>query len=187
MGGELTNDGWRFADASKTTAEVIAGLYNAIRKAAGGALLIGCNTVGHIGAGIFEMQRTGDDTSGRQWERTRKMGVNTLAFTLPKHGAYYAVDADCAGITDEVPWEMNRQWLTLLANSGTPLFVSASPKTAPEQQKAIREAFATASREITPAEPLDWMDTTCPQKWLLNGMETEFHWNRQDCVDFCRG
>jgi alpha-galactosidase len=186
MGGDITNGGWRFSDPSKTTAEVIGGLYRTIGEAAGGALLIGCNTVGHIGAGIFHMQRTGDDTSGRQWERTRKMGVNTLAFAMPKHGAFYASDADCAGITDNVPWELNRQWLTLLANSGTPLFVSASPGLGMQQKQAIREAFATASRKLAPAEPLDWMETTCPRKWNLNGNVVEFRWNRQDLVEFLR-
>lgn len=187
MGGDLTNDGWHFHDTSKTTAEVITDLYRAIRQASGEALLIGCNTVGHIGAGLFELQRTGDDTSGRQWERTRKMGVNTLAFTLPKHGTFYAADADCAGITSAVPWELNRQWLELLAKSGTPLFVSASPAVGPEQQAAIRKAFEIASREIATAEPLDWMETTCPRKWRLHDGEAEFSWNRQDCIEFCRG
>lgn len=186
MGGDMTNGGWHFADRTRTTAEIIGSLYRAIGQAAGGALLIGCNTVGHIGAGIYHMQRTGDDTSGRQWERTRRMGVNTLAFAMPKHGAFYASDADCAGITDDVPWEMNRQWLQLLSGSGTPLFVSASPKVGPEQRQAIRKAFEAASREIPPAEPLDWMDTTCPAKWLLNGEEAEFRWNRRDAVEFLR-
>ena len=186
MGGDVTKDGWSFADRSKTSAEVIRDLYRVIGEAAGGALIIGCNTIGHIGAGIFHMQRTGDDTSGRQWERTRKMGVNTLAFAMPKHGAFYASDADCAGITANVPWEMNRQWLELLAASGTPLFVSASPSVPEEQREAIRAAFAVASHEIPPAEPLDWMDTTCPAMWVLNDKTVRFHWNRQDAVEFLR-
>ena len=74
-------------------------LYAAIREAAGPSVVIGCNTIGHLGAGFFELQRTGDDTSGREWERTRKMGVNTMAFRLPQHGTFFAADADCAPIT----------------------------------------------------------------------------------------
>jgi hypothetical protein len=63
MGGELTNDGWHFNDASKTTAEVIGDLYRAIRQGAGNAVVIGRNTVGHLCAGLFELQRTGDDSA----------------------------------------------------------------------------------------------------------------------------
>src|SRR5262249_25161944 len=70
MGESLTTPGWHFADRSRTTAEIVSDLHMAIREAAGDAVLIGCNTVGHLGAGLFELQRTGDDTSGREWERT---------------------------------------------------------------------------------------------------------------------
>lgn len=186
MGGDVTHEGWHFADRSKTSAQIIGQLYRTIGRAAGDALIIGCNTISHIGAGVFHLQRTGDDTSGRQWERTRKMGVNTLAFRMAQHGAMYACDADCAGITAAVPWEQNRQWLDLLSRSGTPLFVSASPAVAPEQREAIRAAFAHAATEIAPAEPLDWMETTCPAHWVLDGENVEFHWNREDAVEFLR-
>jgi len=44
------------------------------------------------------------------------MGVNTLAFRLAQHNAFYMVDADCVGILgDNIPWEKNRQWLALLS------------------------------------------------------------------------
>ena len=57
-------------DRSRTTAEVLVGFYSAIREAAGDAIVLGCNVVGHLAAGLVEAQRTGDDTSGRVWERT---------------------------------------------------------------------------------------------------------------------
>ncbi|MDR3718944.1 MAG: hypothetical protein P4K98_09090, partial [Bryobacteraceae bacterium] len=85
MGPELTAAGWYFSDRGKTTAEIVRALYQAIRRGAGSAQIIGCNTIGHLGAGLFEMQRIGDDTSGREWPRTRKMGINTLAFRLAQH------------------------------------------------------------------------------------------------------
>ena len=100
MGAELTADGWHFADQSLTNAEIILRLYRTLRAAAGDAVLLGCNTIGHLGAGLFELQRTGDDTSGRIWERTRRMGINTLAYRLPQHGTFFASDADCAAHTD---------------------------------------------------------------------------------------
>jgi alpha-galactosidase len=169
-----------FQDRGKTTAEIILQLYRTIAKASGDALIIGCNTVSHLAAGLFEIQRTGDDTSGKAWERTRYMGINTLAYRMSQHGAFYSHDADCVGITRQVPWEMNRQWLKLLAGSGTPLFVSVDPDIVTKEQEAeIREAFALASQPLPPAEPLDWMETTCPSRWLLNGREASFAWNRE--------
>lgn len=177
MGPRVTADGWSFADRTRTTAEVITGLYRLLREAAGDALLLGCNTVGHLGAGIFELQRTGDDTSGRDWERTRKMGVNTLAFRMPQQGAFFDCDADCVGLSERVPWELNRQWLDLLARSGTALFVSADPEAVgPEQEAALKEAFTLAARRQPPGEPLDWLQTTCPREWRLDGERAEFNW-----------
>ncbi len=172
MGDAYTDPGWHFADASRTTAEIVADLYQTIRGAAGDALLLGCNTIGHLGAGIFEVQRVGDDTSGREWERTRKMGINTLAFRIAQHGAFFAADADCVGVMrgEPVPWSLNRQWLDLLARSGTPLFVSVDPDAVTGNiRAALTEAFALASVPRPPAEPMDWRNTTCPRRWLTRG------------------
>ncbi|MBB3125373.1 alpha-galactosidase [Paenibacillus rhizosphaerae] len=164
-------------DRSRTSAEIITGLYRTIKDAAGGSLIIGCNTVGHLAAGLFEIQRTGDDTSGRSWERTRRMGVNTLAFRMPQHGTFFAHDADCVGITREIPWDLNSQWLSLLANSGTPLFVSVSPEEATKEQiEALKQAFARAAKPAKPAIPLDWMYNTCPSQWLIDGKTVHFEW-----------
>lgn len=178
MGTSFTRDGWRFADAGRTTAEIIRDLYADIRSAAGEDIcLIGCNTVGHLGAGLFELQRTGDDTSGKHWERTRKMGINTLAFRMPQHGTFFAVDADCVGLTNAIPWEQNRQWLDLLARSGTPLFVSADPAAVgPTQRAALQAAFAAAAEPAKPGEPLDWLETTCPRRWRLHGQDVKYDW-----------
>lgn len=186
MKSELTNEGWHFGDRSRTTAEIILGLYDCIREAAGDALLIGCNTIGHLAAGTFELQRTGDDTSGRQWERARKMGVNTLAFRMPQHGSFFEADADCVGVTDQIPWNLNRQWLHLAANSGTALFVSADPKSMDKQkEKDLMKAFQTASQKHPAAEPLDWLSNTCPARWLINQQEVTYTWfeDAQACFD----
>lgn len=177
MPGRITADGWSFADRSRTTAEIVRTLYRTIHRAAGKSLLIGCNTIGHLSAGLVQIQRTGDDTSGREWERTRKMGINTLAFRMPQHDRFFAVDADCVGLTDQIPWRLNEQWLRLLAGSGTPLFVSADPKAVGvEQRAALKEAFARASVAQPVAEPLDWMETTCPSHWRIAGTEQSFAW-----------
>lgn len=177
MGFELTDPGWHFADRSRTNAEITRDFYLLLRNAAGEKLLLGCNTVAHLSAGIFEISRTGDDTSGRDWNRTRKMGVNTLAFRAPQHGSFYAVDADCVGLTETIPWSFNHQWLDLLAHSGTPLFVSAAPgAVGPEQRAAIERAFAIASEPQPLIEPLDWLSTTEPCRWKAGSGQLDFDW-----------
>jgi alpha-galactosidase len=178
MGTSLTNDGWAFADRSRTSAEVIKDLYRAVRKGAGEhTLVIGCNTIGHLAAGLFELQRTGDDTSGKNWDQTRRMGVNTLAFRGVQHGTFFAADADCIGLTTSIPWSLNKQWLDLLSHSGTPLFVSAAPDAVgAEQRKSLREAFARAAIPHAVAEPLDWLDTTTPARWRCEGEILKHDW-----------
>lgn len=167
-----------FRNRTFTTAQIIKKLYQTIYTAADGkALILGCNVIGHLGVGFMELNRTGDDTSGLEWERTRKMGVNTLAFRMPQHRCFYDADADCVGITDAVPWDKNRQWLHLLANSGTPLFVSVAPDTlSPEQTEELHAALVTASKPHPPAVPLDWLQTCCPLKWQFGDKLKQYNW-----------
>ena len=177
MNSEITDSGWHFRDRTRTTAEVIRDFYSLLRNAAGETPLLGCNTIGHLSAGLFEAQRTGDDTSGRDWNRTRKMGINTLAYRMPQHNAFFAIDADCVGLTTHIDWKWNRQWLDLLARSGTPLFVSIAPDAmGPEQRTAIREAFKLASRTQPVAEPTDWLLNNQPQHWRANGKHLNYDW-----------
>jgi alpha-galactosidase len=133
--------------------------------------------VRHLTAGLDAYCRSGDDSSGREWARTRKMGVNTLAFRGVQHGAFYVADADCVGVTTAVPWPFNRQWLDLLARSGTMLFVSLAPDAlGPEQKKDLTAAFALASVPHPLAEPLDWQRAVYPSRWRLMGAEKTFDW-----------
>jgi alpha-galactosidase len=178
MGAAMTRDGWSFSSgSSRTTAEVINDLYAAIRNGAGDALVIGCNTVSHLSAGVFEICRIGDDTSGTEWTRTRKMGVNTLAFRGAQHGAFYVADADCVGVTNSVPWAMNRQWLDLLSRSGTMLFVSLAPDAlGAEQRRDLAGALARAATPRPLGEPLDWQRSVYPSRWRLEGREVEYDW-----------
>jgi alpha-galactosidase len=177
MGAELTSGGWHFDDRTRTTAEITLAMYQAIREAAGSAMIIGCNTFGHLAAGLVELQRTGDDTSGRDFHRTRRMGVNTLAFRAPQHRAFFDLDADCAPVTPEVPWDLASRWLDLLARSGTALFVSPDPKAVnAESRAAIRRAFLAASKPQPVAEPIDWMETPTPSRWRIQGKIAEYDW-----------
>ena len=177
MKDTMTEPGWHFQDRSITNAEIILFLYRTIRAASMDMYLIGCNTLSHLSAGIFELNRIGDDTSGNEWARTLKMGVNTLGFRLPQHNTFYAADGDCVGLTTRIPWEKNKQWLQLLTESSAPLFISAQPEAlGEEQKKAIRNSFNTASRKQTLGEPLDWMSNPRPEDWLLNGSNIHFDW-----------
>lgn len=174
---DITSGDWSFSDKSKTTAEVLIDLYRNIRQASGDMYLIGCNTVGHLAAGFFELQRIGDDTSGKEWARTRKMGVNTLAFRACQHNTFFAADGDCVGLTTDIPWKLNKQWLQLLTESGTPLFISAQPQALGAEQKAyIEKCFSIATKSSKVGQPLDWMRTEIPSKWQLQGKEVQFDW-----------
>ncbi|XHR92185.1 hypothetical protein ACFJIV_17605 [Mucilaginibacter sp. UC70_90] len=178
MKNSFTAPGWHFNDRTKTNAEIILHLYRSIREAAGdGIYVIGCNTMSHLSAGVFELCRIGDDTSGHEWARTRKMGVNTLAFRLPQHNAFYAADGDCVGLTKDIEWKRNKQWLQLLAECGAPLFISGQPEAmGEEQKKAVKTAFAQAAKVQPLGQPLDWMETMLPTKWKLNGRVVDFDW-----------
>ena len=178
MTDSITEPGWAFYNKTKTTAEIINHLYQSIREAAGDMYLIGCNTISHLSAGIFELNRIGDDTSGKEWARTRKMGVNTLGARIHQHNTFYAVDGDCVGLTNQVPWEKNKQWMQLLAESGVPLFISTQPDAlGAEQKEFIKRCFAKASKVQPIGEPLDWLTNPLPSKWKLDGREVNFNWD----------
>ncbi len=184
MGASLTDGGWSFATgSSRTTAEVVRDLYETIRTAVGDALVIGCNTVSHLSAGLFEVCRIGDDTSGKEWARTRKMGVNSLAFRAVQHGTFYGADPDCVGVTRYVPWHYSRQWLDLVARSGTVLFVSMAADALDENVKRdLRAGLAIAARPQPLGEPSDWQRTIWPSRWRLTRGEHDYAWVGPDGV-----
>ena len=179
----LTNDGWQFHDPTRTTAEIVLDFYREIRAAAEDVVLIGCNTVGHLAAGLVDVQRTGDDTSGRDWERTRKMGVNSLAFRLPQHNRFFTLDADCVPCTPQTPWELNRQFLDLVARSGSALFVSIDPAARTEQTDrdlgdGIRLALSGGDAAEGGIEPVDWLVNTAPAVWRTATGTARYDWSR---------
>ena len=179
MNPHATPDGWHFYDRGRTSAEIVICLYDAIYQASKptNTIIIGCNTIGHLGAGLMQVNRTGDDVSGFSWERTRRMGVNTLAFRLPQHNTFYHVDADCVGITGVVDWEKNRQWADAVAQSGTPLFVSAKlGALTPDQEEELHQIMLVASEQKRHIIPLDWEDTDCPEIWGEGDEVISYDW-----------
>ena len=187
---------WAYDDRTRTAAEIVLDHYRSIREAAGEeGIIIGCNTIGHLTAGIFELQRIGDDTSGKEWQRVHNRGINTLGFRAPQHDAFFAIDADCVGVTqaEAIPWKCNRQWLDLLSRSGTPLFISFKKDSlTPEQEKIVAQSLEIASRPQPLGEPLDWFEQTnptrgleamshldggaSPRRWKLMGKVVEYDW-----------
>ena len=181
FGGSLNEaitkkENWHFYDKTKTNAEITLDLYRLIKEAAGDMLIIGCNTVSHLSAGLVHIYRTGDDTSGREWDRTVKMGVNTLAFRLAQNEGFYMCDADCVGILKNyIPWEKNRQWLQLLSYSNTPLFVSACDKITEKQKEDIKKAFRVFN-ESHSFRPLDIFETKTPSEWEIDKEAVKYKW-----------
>jgi len=167
-------------DDSRTAAETVRGLYRTMREAAGDDMyIIGCNAIDHFAAGLFELQRVGDDTSGREWGRTRKMGPNALAARSIHNNIFYFNDGDCVGLTRKgaIPWRRNAQWLDLVARSGTSLFVSWKRELLDDTVRdAMREAFRLASRPQKTGEPLDWMQTKRSARWRFETGEKRYDW-----------
>ena len=177
MQDKITWDKWGFYDKTKTSAEIVKNFYKTIKDHANGAVIIGCNCIGHLCAGLHQLNRTGDDTSGFEWSRTAKMGVNTLAFRNTQNGKLFMSDADCVGITGAISWEQNKEWLFALSRSGSPLFVSCKPGVLNDNElDELREAYRAASYQADVLIPLDWMETTTPERYLLNGEEITFNW-----------
>jgi len=183
--GRLTEPGWSFADRSRTNAELFNDLYDTIlagtrdgtRAGRPETLIIGCNTVGHLAAGRVHINRTGDDTSGRHWARTKEMGVNTLAHRLPQHGRFFTVDADCVPATPQTPWAKNRQFADAIARSGTALFVSVDPaaRTAEIDADLTAALRLTANGGVPGFQPVD-TDSPTPSLWESSEGETRYDW-----------
>lgn len=166
-------------DKTKTTAQIIKNFYKTIRdNAPADMVLLSCNAIGHLVTGYANIQRTGDDTSGRDWDRTREMGVNTLAFRMMQHMTFFEADADCVGITAEVPLEMNKRWLDVLSKSSTPLFFSIAEDCETEEVAAlVTEAFGNAIRYRSASVPTDWLGTLTPCEWDSDAGHDTYSWN----------
>ena len=102
---------------------------------------------------------------------------------LIQNGTFYMADGDCVGITGAIDWKLNRQWLDLLARSGSPLFVSCKPGVLHEDEYAdLKRAWAINSIQENECRPLDWMDNECPALWLIDGEEVHYNWYEETGV-----
>ncbi len=186
MHAEITGSGWHFQDRSRTNAEIVRDLYQSIRSAAGETTtVLGCNTVGHLAAGLFESQRIADDTSGRDWERTRRYGVNGLAHRIVQHRTFSFADPDCVAITADVSWKETSQWMDVVARSGTSLFLSPEPSAVtPEIKSAMKDAMLLASHGAS-GYPVDPTRGTTPIDWQFTApdrVQKTYDWSDPDGV-----
>ncbi|MNF10197.1 hypothetical protein D3C80_2110660 [compost metagenome] len=68
--------------------------------------------------------------------------------------------------------------MELLAESGTPLFISAQKEAMGNVQKQfVKQCFKQASQQQPIGEPLDWLKKIRPEKWKLNGQIKTFDWS----------
>ena len=153
-------------------------MYLAMREAAGeDVLLMGCNTFGHLAAGIVDIQRAVDDTSGLDFERTKKYGVNTLAFRMAQHKTFFFVDADCVGITNAISWEKKQAMARYTCKKRTPLFESIADYVEfGKIRQELTEAFKKASENDVVSKPLDWMESATPRIWESVYGKDEYAW-----------
>jgi alpha-galactosidase len=106
------------------------------------------------------------------------MGVNALAFRLPQHRSFFVADADCIPATAETPWGKNRQFLDIVARTGTALFVSIDPRSRDRTvDDDVRAAIGRMLDGPHPAaQPLDWVSTSTPSDWCVNGETARYEW-----------
>jgi len=167
-----------FYDKTKTTAQIVRGLYEAISAASDDAAILGCNVIGHLSAGLHEAQRVGDDTSGRSFEWTRRHGIHSM-MRLPQTHTFFAVDPDCAAFTARVPKAENFDFLEASAISGCAVFASVTPGILTPDEEARMKKILRIAAGITPerfAEPLDWTRTNAPAEYRFDGAEYRYDW-----------
>lgn len=167
-----------FHDQSLTNAQIVKQLYQTIQNYAAGSIIIGCNTIGHLAAGIHQVQRIGDDTSGRSYEWTRRYGIHSM-MRLPQAGIFSQIDPDCAAFTERVSVELNLDFMEAMAISGSTVFASVTPGIlTPAHEQRMQEILRIAA-SIRPdeyAEPVDWHRTHAPAEYVFHGKEYHYDW-----------
>lgn len=173
----LTRGGWHLSDRTKTNAEVLMDLYTLIQDSAKGAHIIGCNVYNHLAAGIHDIVRSGCDTSGKDWQVTKKYGLNCLVYRLCQNKTLLITDADCAAFTDKVPTDLNLDYAELISFTDSALFVSAAPGIlTTKDEERLMEAFRRASKFNNEMTPVDWMDTSLPTEFMYDGKLYKYDW-----------
>ena len=168
----------KFYDKSKTNAQILKELYTLIQEAAGDTLIMGCNTINHLAAGIHQIQRSGNDTSGRHFEFTRRFGVHSMV-RAPQNNAFFKTDPDCAAFTEKVSKELNFNFLEMAAITGAATLASVTPHILNSaEEKRLQQIFAIADKIKYEdyATVSDWDHTAVPSKFNYLGKEYNYNW-----------
>ena len=169
----------KFYDKTKTLAQILKGLYAAVQRGANGAEVIGCNTIGHLTAGINSIYRIGNDTSGKAFEWTRRDGVNSM-MRLPLNGNFYLADPDCAPFTEMVDFDINADYLMMCAITGCVTIASVKPEILTDEQiKRINEVFKIADKGGLGYGIYGYEKNSYPEFFVSpDGKQIRFDWNR---------
>lgn len=162
----LIKNGNKFYDKTKTNATIIKNLYKAIQRGAGDADVIGCNTIGHLTAGIHSACRVGNDTSGRSFEWTRRYGVNSV-MRLPQNETFFNVDPDCAAFTEMVDAKINLDYLEMCALTGMTTLASVTPRIlSKDEMKRINKIYKIADENKSRYTIENYDKTANPEKFV---------------------
>lgn len=174
------NGGRVFGDNTKTTATIMKNLYKAIQQGAGGADVIGCNTLSHLTAGIHSIYRVGGDTSGRYWQMTMHNGINSM-MRLPQNEAFYMVDPDCAPFTERVNCDLGLDFLEMCALTGVTTLASVKPGILNEKQMArINDIYKLADSNTEFYEVGEYDRVSIPENFVSPDGTKSKHYNWMD-------
>ena len=183
---EMVANGIEFYNKTVTTATAIKNLYKAIADGASGADVIGCNTVGHLTAGIHSIYRIGGDTSGRSFEWTRRDGINSM-MRLPQNDTFYRADPDCAAFTDRVDHKLNLDFLEMCAITGVTTLASVTPDSlTADEMKRINEIYRLADRDECRYEIADYHNNANPEIFVSPDSNHCIEYNWESAYDGAR-
>lgn len=179
FGATLSNNmPYHFYDRTKTNAQIVKEFYELIQKSAKNTLVMGCNTVNHLAAGIHQIQRSGNDTCGRHFEFTRRFGVHSMMRT-PQNNAFFKTDPDCAAFTAKVSKKLNLDFLEAAAITGAAAFASVTPGILnSDEEKRLQQIFAIAD-SVKPEEVAiitDWSKNAVPSQFEFMGKHYNYNW-----------
>lgn len=166
-----------FYDTTKPSCYIMRELYRTIEKASGSANILSCNAINHLAAGLHAAQRSGDDTSGRNFEQTRITGVGSLT-RLAQNGTFFTVDPDCAAFTDMVGHEINLDFMEAVAVTGAMTVASVTPGSlTPSEMARIRKIYRIASEGGYGAYPRRFVGENAPAHFVTpSGESFDYDW-----------
>ena len=166
-----------FYDTTKPSCYIMREFYRTIEATSGSANILSCNVINHLAAGLHAAQRSGDDTSGRNFEQTRISGVGSFT-RLAQNGTFFALDPDCAAFTDMVAHDINLDFLEVAAITGSVAIASVTPGCLTKDEMArIRKIYAIASEGGLGAYPRRYVGENAPAHFVTpDGKAFDYDW-----------